>query len=98
MERCAGELVSEMLHVVEKCDPEEGEMRLIMSLFPLFTDLYKQIEAADQEYAIQAIDHFRSFIQGPPNRPTKDPFGYLGVVLGFMDDLDEGMGKNDYNI
>lgn len=45
LERCAGELVTDMMQVVERCDdPEEGEMKLVVTLFPLFTDMYKQME------------------------------------------------------
>lgn len=28
--RCAGEVVTEMLYIVEECNPDEAEMRLLM--------------------------------------------------------------------
>jgi hypothetical protein len=30
LERCAGEVVTEMLTIVEECDPDEAEMRLLV--------------------------------------------------------------------
>jgi len=83
--------VTDMMSVIERSDdPEEGEMKLVVTLFPLFTDLYKQMEGADGEYAKQSLANFRTFIRGPPNRPTRDPCGFLSIVLGFMDDLNGG--------
>lgn len=30
LERCAGEVITDMLTVIETCDPDEAQMRLIM--------------------------------------------------------------------
>ena len=30
LERCAGEVVTDMLNIIETCDPEEAQMRLVM--------------------------------------------------------------------
>lgn len=66
------ELVTGMLRVVEGSDREEGEIRLVAELFPPFADLFKQIRAADQAFAAQCMQHYMSWLQGPPNRPTED--------------------------
>lgn len=66
------ELVTGMLRVVERCDREEGEIRLVMEIFPPFTDLFKQIWAADKAFALQCMQHYTSWLEGPPNRPTED--------------------------
>lgn len=90
LERCAGELVADMLKVIENNDPEEGQMRLIMYLFPLFSDLHRQLHTADPEYSARCMDHFASYIKGPPNRPTVDKFGILPIVLSFFRQVREG--------
>lgn len=79
-----------MLEVVESDDPEEGEMMLIMSLFPSFSDIYEQIRKSDKEYAKQCMNHFRAYLRGPKNRPTDDNSGLLPVILGFLDEVSKG--------
>lgn len=66
------ELVTAMLRVVEGCDREEGEIRLVTEIFPPFADLFKQIFAADKAFALQCMQHYTSWLEGPPNRPTED--------------------------
>lgn len=90
VERCAGEVVSEMLAVVEQCEPEEGEMCLVMNLFPSFSDLYRQMADVDAEYSRQCIDHYRAFLRGPPNRPTRDRHGFLSTVITFLEQVENG--------
>jgi hypothetical protein len=36
LERCAGEVVTEMLNIIETCDPTEAQMRLAMRGAPNF--------------------------------------------------------------
>lgn len=79
-----------MLEVVESDDLEEGEMMLIMSLFPSFSDIYGQIRSSDKEYARQCMNHFKAYLRGPKNRPTVDASGLLPVILGFLDDVSKG--------
>uniref|UniRef100_K3WA07 Uncharacterized protein n=1 Tax=Globisporangium ultimum (strain ATCC 200006 / CBS 805.95 / DAOM BR144) TaxID=431595 RepID=K3WA07_GLOUD len=90
LERCAGEYVTKMLDVVESDDSEEGEMMLIMSLFPSFSDIFEQIRASDKEYAKHCMNHFKAYLQGPKNRPTEDNSGLLPVILGFLDEVSKG--------
>ena len=93
LERCCGELVVEMLQVIEEeTDAEEGEMRLLMSIFPLFSDLFRQIHAEDREYAAQCLEHFTTFLNGPPNRPTSeyDEFGFLPIVQRYLVQVGSG--------
>lgn len=66
------ELVTAMLRVVEGCDREEGEIRLATEIFPPFADLFKQIWVADKAFALQCMQHYTSWLEGPPNRPTED--------------------------
>ncbi|KAF0701131.1 Aste57867_8354 [Aphanomyces stellatus] len=84
LERCAGEVVTEMLSIIEDEDSEEGEMRLVMEVFPSFADLFGQLKSNDFEYASQCHKHFVEYLHGPPNRPTVDESGLFEVVLDFM--------------
>ena len=85
-----------MLAVIEQCDPEEGEMCLIMNLFPSFSDLYRQMVDVDDEYAKQCLEHYTSFLRGPPNRPTRDRYGFLSTVLGFLEQVGKGGAGHDH--
>ncbi|KAG7386159.1 hypothetical protein PHYPSEUDO_000591 [Phytophthora pseudosyringae] len=90
LERCASEYVNRMLEIVESDDPEEGEMLLIMSVFPSFSDIFEQIRRSDSEYAKHSMGHFIQYVQGPKNRPTVDESGLMPVILGFLEDVAEG--------
>ncbi|KAG7400694.1 hypothetical protein PHYBOEH_004741 [Phytophthora boehmeriae] len=90
LERCASEYVNKMLEIVESDDPEEGEMLLIMSVFPSFSDIFEQIRRSDAEYAKHSMDHFMQYMKGPKNRPTVDTCGLLPVILGFLEDVAKG--------
>mmetsp|Transcript_14758 Transcript_14758/g.34766 ORF Transcript_14758/g.34766 Transcript_14758/m.34766 type:complete len:207 (+) Transcript_14758:134-754(+) len=90
LERCAGEVVAEMCEVVElEEDLEAGQLRLCLELFPLFADLFNQIDAEDNQYAAMCMEHFTSFVRGPPNRRTVDRCGLLDVVLLFLSQVSE---------
>lgn len=93
VERCAGELIADMLTIIETCDGDEAEMRLVMREFPMFADYYRQLKAADAEYAKRCMKHWVLFIKGPPNRPTVDETGIMQAVLYFLRsmELDNGM-------
>jgi len=84
LERCAGELVTEMLLLVEESDdPEEAEMRLALTLFPLLTDLYRQMlegegdsgQGGKGEWARQCLGHWQEFmVRGrTPSFPSLPP-------------------------
>mmetsp|Transcript_16014 Transcript_16014/g.21168 ORF Transcript_16014/g.21168 Transcript_16014/m.21168 type:complete len:296 (+) Transcript_16014:147-1034(+) len=93
LERCASEVVAEMMQIIELDDPdlaEEGEMKLVMSTFPIFSDLFGQIMSVDQEYAGHCMAHFISFLRGPPNRPTVDRLGFLQIILDFLNRISCG--------
>jgi len=87
LERCAGELVVEMLNAVEgrRADAERGQIMLLTIVFPQFTDLCNQLKAADQEYARHSITQFKDFLAGPPNKPTKDNSGLLRVCMDHIE-------------
>lgn len=84
LERCAGEVVTEILNIIETSDPDEAEMRLVMRELPLFSDYYRQLCEADLPFSQQCMKHWRLFLQGPPNRPNHDNYGLIAIVLQFF--------------
>lgn len=74
LDRYAGEVVTDILNIIETCEPEEAQMRLLMREFPLFADLYRQLREADPEFAHQCMSHYRLFVDGPPNCPNHDMY------------------------
>lgn len=88
LERCAGDVISEMLDIAETYDPEEAQMELALREFPVFQDFYRQMKQADAAYAAKCMAHWRLFIQGPPNRPNEDEFGLIMVVSNFLKGLE----------
>lgn len=91
LERCAGEVVTDMLQIVESFHPDDAQMQLVVREFPTFMDYFKQLQDADREYASKCIAHWRLFIHGPPNRPNEDDYGLLHVIRMFLKNCDEGM-------
>eukprot|EP01036_Dinobryon_divergens_P031719 gene31719-41170_t len=90
LERCAGEVITDMLEIVETFDPDEAQMQLAMREFPSFLDYYRQIKEADPEYAAKCIAHWRLFMQGPPNKPNKDDYGLIYIICHFLRTVAEG--------
>ncbi len=84
LERCAGEVIADMLQIAENFDPDEAQMELAMHHFPAFQDYHRQMKSADPEYASKCMAHWRLFIAGPPNKPNRDDFGLLRVVTFFL--------------
>lgn len=90
LERCAGEVIAEMLDAIENFEPEDAQVDLLTIQFPCFADYFRQLRAADAEYASKCIAHWRLFVAGPPNRPNQDDFGLIRLVLQFIKSCDEG--------
>jgi hypothetical protein len=84
LERCAGDVVTEMLNLIERADPDEAQMRLVMVDLPLFTDYYHQLRDADSAYAKHCMEHWMQFIIGPPNKPHPDPHGLIAFLSHFL--------------
>ncbi len=88
LERCAGEVITTILYCIENYDAEEAQMRLFLREFPLFADFFQQLRDADREFALQCLSHWRQFLQGPPNKKTKDTYGVLRMTLSFLSELE----------
>ena len=66
LDRCCGEVVVEMLDLIESndVDIEMAEILLLTSLFPQCTELFQQMQGTNPEYTSQSIKHFKAFLQG----------------------------------
>jgi len=84
LERCAGEVVTDILNIIETCDPDEAQMRLVLRELPMFADYYRQLRDADPDFALQCMAHWQQFLEGPPNRPNEDLYGLIEVVSHFI--------------
>jgi len=60
------------------------QTRLITEAFPVFADLFAQLYDADSRYASVCMSHYKGYVKGPPNRPNKDPLGFLQMVRQFL--------------
>ena len=90
LERFCGEVVADIHRCLEIHDPETVEMCLVGQLFPSFSHFFQQIQERDGELARQLIKHYVTYLRGPPNRPTEDPFGFLPVILNFVMEVSRG--------
>lgn len=88
LERIAGDLCVRMFDLVEieKSDAPKAQIELLTGVFPEFKDICDQMKAADPEFAKQSICQFKTFLAGPPNRPTTDKgTGLLRMCLAHID-------------
>ena len=85
LERCAGEVVTDILNLIERpADPDAAQMHLLMVELPAFADYFRQLKDADSVYSQQCMAHWKAFIAGPPNKPVSDPFGLVACCIHFF--------------
>jgi len=84
MDRLIGDCVSSMRSTIESGPADDGQIKLLLQLFPQFSDYFGQLMTADAEYAQQCLAQYISLVEGPPNRPVKDSTGLKPVVLRFL--------------
>jgi len=89
LERCIGELISEMLSIIDAvcdgtADPESAETRLLLNVFPVFAHYFTLLRGMDRDYASTCIKQYVTFLAGPPNRPTRNELGLRDSVLQFL--------------
>lgn len=85
IDRMVGDIVVKMMAVVESPDSEDGQMELVVNLFPEFETFFQQLTQIDPIFARQCATNYSIWIRGPPNKPTRDISGLLDVVTGFID-------------
>jgi hypothetical protein len=84
LERCAGEMINEVISIIEEGD-DDAELQLLLRVFPSFADLFRQMVDADRECAKQSMSHWISFIKGPPNKPNQDLYGLQLIITRFLE-------------
>jgi hypothetical protein len=87
LDSCAGEVVSQILLMVESPSSTSNQTRLLSELFPQLYDWIRQLVRADPAAAVQCRNQYKILIEGPPNRPTQDKSGLKSVVLRFLDNM-----------
>ena len=84
LERCAGDVIADILNIIETADPDDAQMRLVIHELPVFADFYRQLHEADPAYAKQCLEHWSRFIAGPPNNPNTDMYGLIDCVKHYL--------------
>ena len=85
LERCAGEVVADILNLIERpADPDAAQLHLMMVELPAFADYFRQLKEADRAYSQQCIESWKEFLRGPPNKPVPDPFGLVACCIHFF--------------
>eukprot|EP00638_Chattonella_subsalsa_P010108 CAMPEP_0117755672 /NCGR_PEP_ID=MMETSP0947-20121206/13587_1 /TAXON_ID=44440 /ORGANISM="Chattonella subsalsa, Strain CCMP2191" /LENGTH=140 /DNA_ID=CAMNT_0005575043 /DNA_START=635 /DNA_END=1057 /DNA_ORIENTATION=+ len=82
-DRCLGEIISEILKAIETVSVEEAQVRIVV-LFAQFSEMFTQLLGHNQEYAVQCLDSYISFLKGPPNRPTSNRAGLLAMATRYL--------------
>lgn len=85
IDRMLGDIVAKMMTIVESPDSEDGQMELVVNLFPEFEMFFQQLKQSDPSFAIQCAKNYATWIRGPPNKPTRNISGLLQIVTGFID-------------
>uniref|UniRef100_A0A7S2XUB6 Uncharacterized protein n=1 Tax=Fibrocapsa japonica TaxID=94617 RepID=A0A7S2XUB6_9STRA len=71
-------------------DPDEAQVLLATQHFPAFSDLWHQIKNEDVEFSQHCLQHYRTYLSGPPNKPTKDCGDLLNIIFAFFDEIEKG--------
>ena len=92
LERCIGEIVHEMLSLIDavnamNADPESAESNLVGNMFPVFSHYLDLLKGMDASYANQCLEQYITFVNGPPNKPTSNFMGFREHVIRFFEHL-----------
>jgi len=92
VERCCGEHVYRMVRIIERTKLNkgpEGEVELLVKCFPYYRHYVSLMFNLDTDATLVAVDQYKRFLAGPPNRPTQDR---SKMLLKFCNDfIDEVM-------
>jgi hypothetical protein len=68
-------------------DPSTPDFRndpTLLEYLGEFSDFFLQLASMDKEYAARCGQSYITFLEGPPNRRTKDGRGYLPSIIALM--------------
>lgn len=84
LETCLGEIVVDMLKIIEKrIAPSEAQLRLSL-LFSEFETPFSHMKTLDVETAYANLMSWTEFLKGPPKKPTVNPNSGLQIALTFL--------------
>jgi hypothetical protein len=88
VERLAGANIYAILRLLEKSkNMDESQLQLVTKLLPELKHHVALMFQTDPEGALISTNHLRTFLLGPPNRPTRDPSKLMDFVLASFDDM-----------
>jgi hypothetical protein len=86
IEACLGELVTDMLKLIERrrtSPREEQEYRLLI-IFSEFEIPFHEFKSLNLEAAYHALAAWISFLRGPPKKPTCDSSALLPQAVAYL--------------
>jgi len=89
MEACLGELITDMLRLIEKKKSpyssanEDLEYKMLV-IFSEFETPFQEFKKRNLEGSYHALQSWISFIKGPSRKPTKDNSGLLNQTISFL--------------
>lgn len=86
LESCLGELISEMLHIIEHGSKYDIQDVRLICLLSEFEVPFMEMKSICLEQAYHALYSWKVFLKGPPRRPTKQN-QYLAHVLTFLNSM-----------
>jgi hypothetical protein len=109
LERMAGVGISLMYDAIERVNDgketlEEASIRVLTVAIPEIDAAFREINKVDVEFGKMTKKQFELFLSGPPQRPTKDLFGMVPLLLEMLDDVtkvneeeedDDGQGEEE---
>jgi len=86
IERSCDEFISQMLNIIESNNNiDDSEVLLVSYVFPSFIELFNNMQQIDEEYSYHCINNYILYIKGPKNRPTRNNYGLLTIILQFLE-------------
>jgi hypothetical protein len=84
LETCLGEIIVDMLKIIEKrITPAEAQLRLSM-LFSEFETPFCYMKSLDIEAAYVNLMSWMGFLRGPQKKPTSNPSSGLQIAINFL--------------
>jgi len=89
LERFISELVSDIYHLIEQvneCNVDAGlaEEDFLDEMLPEFQLNFELLKRADPSVSKQCMEHYMSFLKGPPNKETGNREGFRNFVIRIL--------------
>jgi hypothetical protein len=87
LDSCAGEVVSQIILLIESPSSVANQTKLLSELLPELYDWIRQLMTADPAAGSHCLQQYMILMAGPPNRPIEDKSGLKDVVLRFLNEV-----------